>query len=69
MSVPRKEAAYVQLTNKRFPGYPTKSCRTRDPLRVTGEIREWQGRSPEQLKTMQDRLKHLQQQGIEAIED
>ena len=57
------------LTNKRFPGNPTKSYRTKDPLRVTGEIRDWQGHSPEQLKTMRDHLEKLKQQGIEAIED
>jgi rifampin ADP-ribosylating transferase len=31
------------LTDKRFPGNPTKSYRSRDPLRVTGELVEWEG--------------------------
>ena len=57
------------LTNKRFPGNPTKSYRTRDPLRVIGEITEWTGHSPEQLKTMRDHLDRLKEQGIEAIEE
>ncbi|MDD4628751.1 MAG: NAD(+)--rifampin ADP-ribosyltransferase [Candidatus Peribacteraceae bacterium] len=57
------------LTDKKFPGNPTKSYRSRDPLRVTGEITDWQGHSPEQLKTMRDRLDELKQLGIEAIED
>ena len=57
------------LTNKRFPGNPTKSYRTRDPLRVIGEITEWTGHSPEQLKTMRDHLERLKEQGIEAIEE
>lgn len=57
------------LTNKRFPGNPTKSYRTRDPLRVTGEVTEWQGHSPEALKAMKDHLEQLKQLGIEAIED
>ena len=34
------------LTDKRYPGNPTKSYRSRDPLRVTGEITDWQGHSP-----------------------
>jgi hypothetical protein len=57
------------LTDKKFPGNPTKSYRTRSPLRITGEVREWQGHSPEQLKTMKDHLERLRQMGIEAIED
>lgn len=57
------------LTNKRFPGNPTKSYRTKDPLRVTGEITEWQRHSPERLKEMKDHLERLKEQGIEAIED
>lgn len=57
------------LTNKRFPGNPTKSYRTREPLRVIGEISNWQGHSPEQLKAMRDHLEVLKQQGIEAIEE
>jgi Rifampin ADP-ribosyl transferase len=57
------------LTDKKFPGNPTKSYRTREPLRVTGEVRDWQGHSPEQLKTMKDGLERLKQLGVEAIED
>lgn len=57
------------LTDKKFPGNPTKSYRTRDPLRVIGEITDWQGHSPEQLKAMQANLERLKQLGIEAIED
>ncbi len=57
------------LTDKRFPGNPTKSYRTRDPLRVTGEVEGWVGHSLEQLKIMRDHLAELEGQGIEAIED
>ncbi|UXY13631.1 NAD(+)--rifampin ADP-ribosyltransferase [Chitiniphilus purpureus] len=57
------------LTDKRFPGNPTKSYRSRHPFRVVGEVADWQGHSPEQLKQMQDHLEHLKQQGIEAIEE
>jgi rifampin ADP-ribosylating transferase len=57
------------LTDKKFPGNPTKSYRTRDPLRIIGEVTDWQGHSPEQLKTMKDRLAQLERLGIEAIED
>jgi hypothetical protein len=57
------------LTDKKFPGNPTKSYRTRDPLRVIGEVADWQGHSAEQLQTMRDGLAELKRQGIEAIED
>ena len=57
------------LTDKRFPGNPTKSYRTRDPLRVTGEVVDWEGHSPDQLKAMNDHLEELERRGIEAIEE
>lgn len=57
------------LTDKRFPGNPTKSYRSLHPFRVVGEITEWQGHTPEQLKAMKDHLAELERQGIEAIEE
>lgn len=57
------------LTDKKFPGNPTKSYRTSDALRVTGEVTQWTGHTPEQLKTMRDHLAELDRLGIEAIED
>jgi Rifampin ADP-ribosyl transferase len=57
------------LTDKKFPGNPTKSYRSRNPLRVTGEVTDWQGHSPEKIKEMKDHLDRLKQLGIEAIED
>ena len=57
------------LTDKKFPGNPTKSYRTRNPLRVIGEVADWQGHSPEQIKTMMDHLEQLKRLGIEAIEE
>lgn len=57
------------LTDKKFPGNPTKSYRSQDPLRVVGEVTDWQGHSAEALRAMKDNLERLKQQGIEAIED
>ena len=57
------------LTDKKFPGNPTRSYRTRHPLRVTGEVAGWQGHPPEALQAMRDHLDRLREQGIEAIED
>ncbi len=57
------------LTDKKFPGNPTKSYRTSAPLRVVGEVSDWKGHSPEQLKAMMDHLEQLKRLRIEAIED
>ena len=57
------------LTDKKFPGNPTRSYRTRDPLRVIGEITDWKGHTPEQLQAMKDGLARFAAQGIKAIED
>jgi rifampin ADP-ribosylating transferase len=57
------------LTDKKFPGNPTKSYRTRDALRVVGEVINWTGHSAEQLDTMRSRLAELERLGVEAIED
>lgn len=57
------------LTDKKFRGNPTKSYRTREPLRVTGEVMDWQGHSPEALKAMKNGLERLEQLGVEPIED
>ena len=57
------------LTDKRFPGNPTKSYRTRDPLRVMGEVADWKGHAPEQVKTMKNHLAELRRIGVEAIEE
>jgi hypothetical protein len=57
------------LTDRKFPGNPTKSYRTKDPLRVSGEVKDWVGHSAEELQTMHDHLDRLKEQGIEAIEE
>ena len=57
------------LTNRKFPGNPTKSYRSRDPFRVVGEIADWQGHAPDRLKQMLDHLEDLKKRGVEAIEE
>jgi len=57
------------LTDKKFPGNPTKSYRSKHPFKVVGEVTIWQGHPPEQIKTMKKALAKLNDQGIEAIED
>ena len=57
------------LTDKKFPGNPTKSYRSRDPLLVTGELTNWEGHAPDVLQAMKDNVERLKQLGIEAIDD
>jgi Rifampin ADP-ribosyl transferase len=57
------------LTDKKFPGNPTKSYRSRHPLRVRGEVTAWQGHSPESLKRMRDNIERMREQGADAIID
>jgi len=57
------------VTNKRFPGNPTLSYRTRAPLKVVGKVERWEGHSPDVLQNMLDHLAELKAQGIEAINE
>jgi len=57
------------VTDKKFPGNPTLSFRSRDPLRVIGEVTNWQGHPPEKLKQMKDGLAKLKAEGADIIID
>lgn len=57
------------LTDKKFPGNPTRSYRSRHPLRVIGEVLDWEGHPPEALRKMRQHLEELKRLGIEAIND
>jgi len=57
------------LTDKKFPGNPTRSYRTMQPLRVISEVFDWEGHSPDVLQKMRDHLDELKRLGIEAIND
>jgi rifampin ADP-ribosylating transferase len=57
------------VTNKRFPGNPTQPYRTRHPLRIVGELEDWEGHDPEVLKGMLDSVARLREQGLDVIED
>ena len=57
------------LTDKKFPGNVTASYRSRDPLRVTGEVEDWVGHMPEQLQAMKEGLARLEAEGADHIID
>ena len=56
------------LTDKKYPGNPTRSYRSQFPLRITGEVAEWQPHSPERLQKMKNNLRRLKEQGVEVID-
>lgn len=57
------------VTDKKFPGNPTQSFRTRDPVAVVGELVDWIGHSPDQLQAMRDGLAELKRRGLAVIDD
>ena len=57
------------LTDKKFPGNPTKSYRSIYPFMVVGEVINWQGHSDEQVIAMRAGLSRLREQGIESLND
>jgi rifampin ADP-ribosylating transferase len=56
------------LTDKKFPGNPTLSYRSRDPLRVIAEVTKWQGHPSERLQQMKDSLARLKAEGADLID-
>lgn len=47
------------VTDKKFPGNPTRSYRSKDPLRVVGEVGDWTRLTPEALQSWRERLAAL----------
>ncbi len=56
------------VTDRKFPGNPTKSYRSKHPLKIVAEVIKWEGHSPEILNNMLENLKRLSEQGIKAID-
>ncbi len=57
------------LTDRKFPGNPTKSFRSTHPFRVVGEVTTWQGHPTEQVNAMKVHLERLKEQGIHSLND
>ena len=57
------------VTDKKFPGNPTQSFRSREPVRVVAELVDWVGHPPEKLEAMRDALDALQRNETAQIED
>lgn len=57
------------VTDKRFPGNPTRSFRSLDPVRVVRKLDGWTGHTPEKIGAMLDGLAKLQTDGNAQIID
>jgi Rifampin ADP-ribosyl transferase len=57
------------LTDKRFPGNPTRSYRSKSPLKIIAELSSWERHSDEQINHMISSLKKLREQGKAVIDD
>ena len=44
------------VTDKKFPGNPTRSYRSTAPLKIVGEVMDWMRQTPEQLQKWRERL-------------
>lgn len=56
------------VTDKKFPGNPTLSYRSREPLRVVAEVTRWQGHAPERVQEMKAALARLDPKGGDIID-
>lgn len=56
------------VTDKKFPGNPTRSFRSRAGLRVVGEVRDWTPTPTERLALMRETVDRMRAEGIEALE-
>jgi hypothetical protein len=57
------------LTDKKFPGNPSMSYRTREPLWVIAEVTMWQGHASEQVQQMKNHLAQMAEDGTAKIID
>ena len=52
------------VTDKKFPGNPTRSYRSQKPLKIVGEVTDWVRLTPEQLQNWHDRLANIKKEII-----
>ncbi|MDR7086315.1 rifampin ADP-ribosylating transferase [Aeromicrobium panaciterrae] len=57
------------VTDKKLPGNPTRSYRSRQPVKIVGELLDWEGHTPEQIQGMRDGLARMQREGTAVIYD
>jgi len=52
------------VTDKKFPGNPTRSYRSQAPLKIIGEVTDWVRQTPEQIQQWRDKLANSQEEDI-----
>ncbi|MCP9273974.1 NAD(+)--rifampin ADP-ribosyltransferase [Mycolicibacterium arenosum] len=57
------------VTDKKLPGNPTRSYRSRQPVRIVGELVDWEGHTAEQIQAMEAGLAELRRTGKAVIYD
>lgn len=57
------------VTDKKFPGNPTRSYRSAEPVEIVGEMTDWVGHSPEYLDRFRAGLNALVDQGRAVLYD
>lgn len=57
------------LTDQRFPGNPTRSYRSKSPLKIIAELGLWERHSDEEINNMLASLKKLTEEGKNVIYD
>ena len=57
------------VTDKKFPGNPTQSFRSLEPIRVVGELLDWVGHPPAALNAMREGVAAAMRRGTSAIID
>ncbi len=55
------------VTDKKFPGNPTRSYRSRQPLKIVGEVTDWTRQTPEALQQWRERLAAIRAERGEII--
>ncbi|WP_283152144.1 NAD(+)--rifampin ADP-ribosyltransferase [Guptibacillus hwajinpoensis] len=57
------------VTDKKFPGNPTRSYRSKSPLKIVAELSSWERHSDEEINHMLASIKRLHEQGKFIIYD
>ena len=47
------------VTDKKFPGNPTRSYRSQAPLKIIGEVMDWVKQTPEELHVWKERIAQI----------
>ncbi|WP_398574193.1 NAD(+)--rifampin ADP-ribosyltransferase [Staphylococcus equorum] len=57
------------VTDKKFPGNPTRSYRSKEPLRIVAKLATWERHSNHDIEQMLKGLAQLRKDGLDIIED